>query len=264
MGRIRTVKPELLIHEGLQELESCMKMPVILVFIGLITQADREGRFRWKPRILKLAVLPFMSFDMETAMNGLHYAGFILKYQIDEEVYGYIPTFSDHQFVNAHEKKSDLPAYEDAYACTCIVPKGIDKKLHARGEGKGKEGNGKRKGKAPSEPEQAELLSPEFLRIPLNQGEYVIRESEICEWETLYPALDVRQEVREVLAWNLANPTKRKTATGVREHIRRWLSKAQDMGGSRRDYGNQRSGRSGAEAARVLDDLERIAAGGIA
>ena len=139
MGRIRTVKPELLIHEELQELEIKTKLPVMLVFIGLFTQADREGRFRWKPRILKLAILPFMPFDMEMAMNGLHSAGFIRKYEVDGEVYGDIPTFSDHQVVNAHEKKSDYPEYEDAYACTCITPEGQTKHMHARGEGKGRE-----------------------------------------------------------------------------------------------------------------------------
>lgn len=229
MGRIRTVKPELLIHEGLQDLEVCMKVPVIVVFIGLLTQADREGRFRWKPRILKLAILPFMSFDMETAMNGLHYAGFILKYAVDEEVYGFIPTFSDHQFVNAHEKKSDLPAYEDAYACTCIIPQGIDKKLHARGEGKGREG--KRKGKAPID--IGAEASPMFISIPLSRGEgsHSVTEADVASLKELYPAVDVCQALRDIVAWNEANPAKRKTVSGVREHIRRWLSKMQNTGG---------------------------------
>jgi hypothetical protein len=246
MGRIRTVKPEFFIHEGLQEMQLESKMPLMLVFLGLLTQADREGRFRWQPKILKLAILPFIPFDMETALDRLVASGHLRKYQVEGKVYGDIPTFADHQNVNSHEKGSLFPEYEDAYACMCV-------NVHANVEGKGKEGNGKRKGKAPSESE----LTPEFLRIPLNQGEYIVRESEIREWETLYPALDVRQEIREILAWNRSNPTKRKTKQGVAEHIRRWLSKAQDMGGSRgTSKSNQgRNGFSGEQMSELLDSF---------
>lgn len=226
MGRIRTVKPEFFIHEGLQEMQLDSKMPLMLVFLGLLTQADREGRFKWQPKILKLAILPFIPFDMETALDRLVASGHLRKYEVDGRVYGDVPTFADHQNINSHEKASVFPAWDVEFECMCLH-------LRADVEGKGKEGNGKRKGKAPSESELAEPPSPEFLRIPLNQGEYAVRESEVSEWESLYPAVDVKQELREVLAWNKANPTKRKTKQGVAEHIRRWLSKAQDMGGNR-------------------------------
>jgi hypothetical protein len=265
MGRIRTVKPELLIHEKLQDLEVCMKLPVIVVFIGLLTQADREGRFRWKPRVLKLAILPFMSFDMETAMNGLHYAGFVLKYEIDGEVYGSIPTFSEHQFVNAHEKQSDLPAYEDAYACTCIIPQGIDKKMHARGEGKGREKEGKRKRKAPSD--VGADASPVFISIPLaGEGQHEVTEADVASMEKSYPAVDVCQALRDIVAWNEANPTKRKTVSGVREHIRRWLSKAQDTGrssqkGSHANQPQSRTGLSAGDVEEVAEIFRRIETG---
>jgi hypothetical protein len=173
-----------------------------------------------------------MPFDMEVAMNGLHSAGFIRKYEVDGEVYGDIPTFSDHQVVNAHEKKSDYPEYEDAYACTCITPEGQTKHMHARGEGKGREGNRKGKGKAPSD--AGADASPIFITLPLaGGGEHGVTEADVAELSKLFPAVDVQQALREMLAWNNTNPTKRKTATGVRDHIRRWLAKIQNEGGSR-------------------------------
>lgn len=249
MGRIRTVKPELLIHEGLQDLERQLKLPAILVFIGLFTQADREGRFRWKPRVLKLAILPFMPFDMDVAMNGLHYGGYIRKYEQDGELYGDIPTFSEHQKVNAHEAQSYLPAYEDAYACTCIIPEGAGPHMHARGEGKGREGSGKRKGKAPSD--AGASASPIFLKLPLaSGGEHGVTEADLSELSELFPAVDVRQAIREILAWNNTNPTKRKTATGVQDHIRRWLAKIQNEGGNR-GTSKDNSGSNGTRGAAV-------------
>ena len=58
-GRIRTVKPELFLHEGLFDAEAATGLPLRLCFIGLFTQADREGRFRWQPRRLKAQILPY-------------------------------------------------------------------------------------------------------------------------------------------------------------------------------------------------------------
>lgn len=53
MSRIRTVKPELFKHEELFDAEQNSKLPLRLAFIGLFTVADREGRFKWRPRTLK-------------------------------------------------------------------------------------------------------------------------------------------------------------------------------------------------------------------
>lgn len=50
------------------------------------------------------------------------------------------------------------------------------------------------------------------------------------EWTGLFPAVDVPQKLREVRAWNLANPARRKTRTGVQRHITAWLAKEQDRG----------------------------------
>ena len=111
MSRIRTVKPELFKHEDLFDAEQNSKLPLRLAFIGLFTIADREGRFRWRPRTLKLDVLPHDFIDFAAILNALEQAGFIERYEVDGESYGWIPTFTKHQRFTGKEAetKSLLP-----------------------------------------------------------------------------------------------------------------------------------------------------------
>jgi hypothetical protein len=55
--RIRTIKPELFRHEGLFDLEIETKLPIRVAWMGLFTCSDREGRFPWRPRVLKTMIL---------------------------------------------------------------------------------------------------------------------------------------------------------------------------------------------------------------
>lgn len=110
-GRIRTVKPELFRHELLQDLENqnAVLRPM-LVFAGLMTQADRSGRFRWNPRVLKLDILPFVDFDLGASMELLRARGFLRKYEVAGVVYGCFPTWAKHQVINNRERESEIPA----------------------------------------------------------------------------------------------------------------------------------------------------------
>src|SRR5229473_3693622 len=78
MARIRTIKPIFARHEKLQELESEWPgMRPMLTFCCLWTQCDREGRFEWRPRQLKLDVLPFVDYDLGATMELLAEHDFI-------------------------------------------------------------------------------------------------------------------------------------------------------------------------------------------
>ena len=69
--------------------------------------------------------------------------------------------------------------------------------------------------------------------VHLNTGEeYPITEGSISKWEQLYPAVDIRQELRKMRGWLDSNPTKRKTRGGVARFVTGWLSREQDRGGS--------------------------------
>lgn len=132
MMRIRTVKPELLKHEDLFELEHQTKLPFIRAWIGLFCAADREGRFKWKPRALKSDITPFDNIDFSEILNALWREGFLLKYEVRGEEYGVIPNFHEHQRVRADENKSQLPAPESPNVKILVHNQATPKALRLR------------------------------------------------------------------------------------------------------------------------------------
>lgn len=139
MARIRTIKPEFFRHEALFEAEKACKLPLRLSFAGLFTAADRQGRFRWQPRVLKLDVLPFDEVDFGKVLDALAEKGFIVKYEVDGEFFGHIPSWCKHQHINQREAESVIPAPDSEGARTCTHVQ-----THGEGEGKrkGREGEG--------------------------------------------------------------------------------------------------------------------------
>lgn len=104
MARIRTIKPEFFRHEGLQDLE--IENPqcyVMLVFAGLWGHCDSQGIFEYRPRQLKLDILPFLEFDMAKTLNLLVKAGFIEVFEHDGKQYGLIRSFNEHQRLSGKE-----------------------------------------------------------------------------------------------------------------------------------------------------------------
>lgn len=69
-----------------------------------------------------------------------------------------------------------------------------------------------------------------FLEIPTNmKGRiFVVTEEQVREWEPVYPALDVKAEVRMAAAWLDANPANRKTLRGMKRFLVGWLNRSQD------------------------------------
>lgn len=80
-------------------------------------------------------------------------------------------------------------------------------------------------------PQGLSAASPAVISIPLNdKSEYPITASMVAEWEGLYGECDVMQTLREIRGWNLANPSKRKTKSGILSHVNRWLAKEHNRG----------------------------------
>ena len=109
MARIRTIKPEFFRHEALYEAEHKTGLPLRVAYAGLWTAADREGRFQWKPRQLKLDCLPYDDVDFEAVLVALASSGFIVPYEHEGHRFGYIPSWHQHQIINQREAKSKLP-----------------------------------------------------------------------------------------------------------------------------------------------------------
>ena len=79
-GRIRSIKPDIHLHEELWDLEQESRLPLFRAFVGLWNYADREGRFEWRPRILKPLILPHWEGDFEDILHALATGGFIHGY----------------------------------------------------------------------------------------------------------------------------------------------------------------------------------------
>lgn len=109
MARIRTIKPAFFRHEGLFEAERETSLPLRVAFAGLWTAADREGRFQWRPRQLKLDALPFDEVDFAVVLDHLTRREFIARYEVSGEPYGFIPSWGNHQVINNRESASSIP-----------------------------------------------------------------------------------------------------------------------------------------------------------
>lgn len=265
MSRIRTVKPQFFKHEGLFDAEIEHQLPLRLAFAGLWTCADREGRFKWRPRSLRSEIFPYDDIDFSRVLDALATCGFIVKYENSRELYGYIPSWKSHQVINNKEKESLLPAPDEsdidsAYAqseaslnplilkenstrearvddaLTTCGQTSLNSLNNSQGEGKGKEGEYGKELEATSVASCSELKNlahePEIkpvISLLLNTGkEYPLPQSKLDEFQELYPAVDVMQELREIKAWCINNPKKRKTKAGVLRFINSWLAREQD------------------------------------
>ena len=95
-----------------------------------------------------------------------------------------------------------------------------------------------------------QLKNSSVLALPLNDGtEYEVTKELIDEFITLYPGVDVMQEVRNMRGWLLTNPRKRKTRRGIKAFMNAWLAREQDKGKG----GNGRSGESGSNHRNVYE-----------
>lgn len=100
-------------------------------------------------------------------------------------------------------------------------------------------------------PEVVSTISgPALITLPLNDGsEWPVTTEMVTEWSSLYPAVDVMQELRKMRGWLLAKPKNRKTPRGIRSFITTWLSKEQDRG-------PRQTARSGTPPQRRLTPVE--------
>ncbi|MGY2573734.1 ATPase [Vibrio sp. C8] len=85
---------------------------------------------------------------------------------------------------------------------------------------------------APSKLEPEKPVDPVLFKIPLNAKDtyFEVTQTYLFELRDLYPAVDVDQHIRNMIGWCTSNPQKRKTISGVRSFITKWLQREQDKG----------------------------------
>lgn len=105
MARARNIKPGLFKNELLVE----QSLFVRLLFVGLWTLADREGRLEDRPKRIKLELFPYDSESTDDALTVLAENGFIVRYQSAGINVIQIVNFLKHQTPHGTEKDSLLP-----------------------------------------------------------------------------------------------------------------------------------------------------------
>lgn len=109
MARTRLLHPEFFLNEELGRLTPMHA----LLYAGLWTQADCEGRLENRPGRLKLQILPWWKADVPALLVDLDRVGLIRLYKVEHECLIFIPKFRKHQKPHPHEKASVIPACHD-------------------------------------------------------------------------------------------------------------------------------------------------------
>src|SRR6266852_5199602 len=106
MPRARMLKPGFFLNEDLAELPPLVR----LLYAGLWTIADREGRLEDRPKRIKNAVLPYDKLDVDAALTKLQDSKFVVRYEAQGGRYVWIPAFRKHQNPHHREPPSTNPA----------------------------------------------------------------------------------------------------------------------------------------------------------
>lgn len=106
MARSRNIKPGFFRNEELVE----QPFETRLLFIGLWTLADKEGRLELRPKKIKLEIFPADDVDVSLELSRLSQAGLVNAYMVDGRACLEVCNFKKHQNPHHREAESELPA----------------------------------------------------------------------------------------------------------------------------------------------------------
>ena len=217
-----------------------------VMFYRLIVTVDDYGIYPANPVMLSHILFPMK----ENVTSGMikdaltHYVelGLIDIYDVENKgIFLRLVTWGNHQ--RLHESKHKFPVMDEGEIINDEILCGNFPKVSAS-SGKVEKKSEKSRLKPSRNQVEVETNSsscsevsetptePPVISIPLNDGsEYGVTTDEINKYSELYPAVDVMQELRSMVGWSDANPSRRKTKSGVKKFINAWLSKAQNQGG---------------------------------
>ncbi len=105
MARSRNIKPSFFSSDQLAECQPLAR----LLFAGLWTIADREGRLEDRPKKIKIEVLAYDKCDSSALLDELQAAKLINRYSVNGTAYIQILKFTKHQQPHYKEVASVIP-----------------------------------------------------------------------------------------------------------------------------------------------------------
>jgi hypothetical protein len=187
--------------------------------------------------ILKARIFPLKERlslkDIDNALQRLADIGCVRLYECDSKPYLYLPTWEAHQRVRNKRSK-----YPDPEKCKPIEIDGDSRTIDSNPLTNSAVIQSVSVSESESESVGTErgLHAAQTAEITLtlnDKSEYSVTLKQVQEWKELYPAVDIRQELRKMKGWLDANPSRRKTKAGILRFITGWLAKEQDKGGKR-------------------------------
>jgi len=243
MARTRSIKPSFFKNEYLAECEPMAR----LLFIGLWTLADSQGRMEFRPMRIKAEVFPYENCDILGLLKQLADKGFVRAYESGDVKVLEIPTFGDHQRCHPDERDEGLPPADES-AETIVFPEPNAKPGNPTLE----PGNppascafnpstfNPSSSTAPTNPATRSRSKPaDPLRWTADSGWEGITDADHAEWSQAYPAADLPVELAKAHQWLKANPKKARKSNWRRWLTTVWLTKCQDHGGTHREPGNK-------------------------
>lgn len=217
------------------------------LWIGLILVVDDAGRGDARAAVLRGRIFPLRERvsvkDVESALHGLAAKGCISLYTVGGKSYFWFPTWTKHQRIRDCKPKYPGPEESDCQpAATCG-----DLPQAAATCGDLPQAAAIIQSEYESQyscPEREQPASgPAAILLPLNTGQdFAVTDEQVKEWQSLYPAVDVMQQLRCMRGWLQSNPKKRKTAQGILRFVNGWLAKEQDRGGTPPDSTPRQTG----------------------
>jgi hypothetical protein len=114
-------------------------------------------------------------------------------------------------------------------------PGGFPREEERRGEKKREDGDepAERASPLPAASQDGERKILTFETIPGSRGgatEWHLTERELAELQEVFPGIDCAAEAKAAKLWVRTNPARRKTAAGMMEFLRRWISRSVNNG----------------------------------
>lgn len=208
-----------------------------VMFDHLIVTVDDYGTYFADPVLLAHTLFP-RSTDVTEKMirDGLKHMEelhLILRYTVDGETWLKLVSWEKHQRLRSTQRKFPAPPEEDGTQTEPVqsepvlsftpeepAPEPVQEELTLQ---------------TPETPPKPEVRELPVVELSLNDNTlHGVTKEDVEEYQSLYPAVDVMQELRNMRGWCSANPERRKTKSGIRKFINSWLAKAQNNAGPAR------------------------------
>jgi len=237
MARTRNIKPGFFKNEDVASCDPVAR----LLFAGLWTLADADGRMEYRPLRIKAELFPYDSFDIVPMFGQLVARGLVVIYQVGTGSFLEIPRFRVHQRCHPSEASEGFPSCEDGQAVNfhgeqlfpvsnCALPSFPSLSSCPS--------SNPSTSSALSTPQPRRRSKPaDPLRWSADNGWEGITDADHAEWSKAYPAADLPVELAKAHQWLKANPKKATKSSWRRWITTTWFSRCQDRGGTHREPG---------------------------